>query len=113
MEETTEMFCIVGEAVPVEEPVFPAEPEFFIEPVEDEADDVEYPVAITMVGVVSGCKMLNIRVAPDTSAEVVAIVSEGTEVMVDAVDFGEDWYSVCLASGITGFCMKKFIFIEQ
>lgn len=65
------------------------------------------------MGVVSGCTKLNVRNHPDKNAVVVATIAEGTEVAVDANRKYDEWYSVCTATGIDGYCMKEFITIQQ
>lgn len=31
----------------------------------------------------------------------------------DMGDSNDDWYAVCTAAGIEGFCMKKFVAVRQ
>ena len=68
---------------------------------------VETPEPV--IGKVEGCKKLNVRKEPDTEADVVCVVPEGTEVIVDEEESTVDFYKVCTSAGIEGFCMKKFI----
>ena len=69
------------------------------------------------IGVVSGCDKLNVRSGPSTNSDSITVIPEGTKVIVD-LDFGKnmpkpDFYKVCLASGVEGFCMCKYIQIRQ
>lgn len=63
-------------------------------------------------GIVANCKMLNIRAEPNKQATVVAIVASGAELKVDANEV-DGWYSVCMANGVRGFCMKDYVTILQ
>lgn len=68
----------------------------------------------TKTGVVVGCNRLNVRSAPTTESNSVAIIQEGTEVTIDILKAGNktetsDFYKVCLASGVEGFCMRKYV----
>lgn len=50
--------------------------------------------ARNVIGVVTDCLKLNIREKPSK-------------------DSNDDWYAVCTATGIEGFCMKKFVAVRQ
>lgn len=70
----------------------------------------ELPTVVT--GIVSGCKKLNVRNKPSTSAAILTTINEGVEVEVgQPVAMGE-FYKVTLANGIVGYCMKKFITVK-
>lgn len=60
-------------------------------------------------GTVIECKMLNVREHPSIEASVLCTIPVGSEVKVCVVHDYEDWYEVCTASGVEGFCMKQFI----
>lgn len=66
-----------------------------------------------VIGVVINCLSLNIREEPSSSSKVVAEVSALDELKIDIDTSNEDWYAVCTAVGIEGFCMKKFIAVRQ
>ena len=118
--ETNDCYRIVGEAVPVVEPeahfvtgmcLVGEESEVANETVTVSESTIE-PLPM-LNGAVAKCAMLNIRSAPSKDADIVAVIPAGTEVMVDPEDFGEDWYSVWIATGVHGFCMKDYITIQQ
>ena len=75
------------------------------EPVEV-AESVE---AINPVGVVVGCEKLNVRKEPSINSEVVFQFPCSMEVEIFVDKSTEDWFYVCNAAGIEGFCMKKYI----
>ncbi len=64
------------------------------------------------IGLVANCKRLNIREGPTVDAPVTCEVACQTELMIEEADSTEDFYKVCTAAGIEGFCMKKFIAIQ-
>ena len=63
----------------------------------------------TVIGTVFGCSKLNVRATPDLFAEVVCIVSAGDEVIIDPDKSYNDWLCVCTATGIDGYCMRKYV----
>lgn len=97
---TEEVEVVETVETPVEEPVEqPVEEEVVVKKTSKEA-------------VVSDCAMLNIRGNCKKDATVVAVISAGTEVIVDTCE-AEGWYKVWLANGISGFCMKDYITIRN
>ncbi|MDD2285623.1 MAG: SH3 domain-containing protein [Paludibacter sp.] len=64
------------------------------------------------IGIVTGCKKLNIREKPTVEAPVVCEIVCRTELMIDEKESTEEFYKVCTAAGIEGFCMRKFIAIQ-
>lgn len=66
-----------------------------------------------VVGVITGCQSLNIRTNPDVNATVLCREPALSEVIVDLDKSTDEWYNVCLVTGVEGFCMKKFITLKQ
>ena len=64
-------------------------------------------------GVVTDCLRLNVRKEADRNAEVVTVLDALSEVMVDMGESTDEFYNVCTAAGIEGFCMKKYIAIRK
>ena len=62
--------------------------------------------ARNVIGVVTDCLKLNIREKPTKDSRVVTVE-------IDMGDSNDDWYAVCTAAGIEGFCMKKFVAVRQ
>lgn len=103
---------------PVEEQpvVAPAEAEVIVddllEPDTTEKTLDEEPVAAEPVyGFVTGCAKLRVRADASTNAEVLDELSKDTRVTI--TDTVGDWYAVTVNDGLEGFCMKKFIVINQ
>lgn len=65
--------------------------------------------ATNPVGVVVGCEKLNVRKEPSINSEVVFQFPCNMEVEIFVDKSTEDWFYVCNAAGIEGFCMKKYI----
>ena len=69
--------------------------------------------ARNVIGVVTDCLKLNIREKPTKDSRVVTVVTCLDELEIDMSDSNDDWYAVCTAAGIEGFCMKKFVAVRQ
>ena len=84
---------------------------------EDVVDTIpEEPVETTpkvTMGVVAGCKKLNVRTEANKEADVEAELPVGTKLQIDLENSTDDWYSVCTEAGIEGYCMKAFVEIEE
>lgn len=103
VEEVVEEVVVVEEVAPaveVEEPV--------AEEVIEEAPTAPVPVT----GVVSDCTSLRVRKAANSEAEILGTIELGSEVAIDEAGSTSDFYKVCTAAGLEGFCMKKFITIK-
>lgn len=62
-----------------------------------------------ITGIVTGCIKLNVRKEPNKDAEIVSVINEGSEVIINKNKSTVDFYAVCTAAGVDGYCMKKFI----
>lgn len=99
----------------------PEKEEEVVETVEETTEEVaeesaveetveETPVSVT--GIVSDCIKLNVRKSPTPLAEVLCVVDENSKVEIDEAESTAEFYKVCTASGVEGYCMKKFITVE-
>ena len=104
--ETTEMEAVT-EPTPAAEVSTPETTEE-TKPVEPVAEVKE---STPTIGVVN-CKLLRMREAANTDADVICELPEGTEVQIDKVSSTTDFYKVTTTAGAEGFCMKKFITIK-
>lgn len=64
-------------------------------------------------GTVVDCTKLNVREHPNATADVKFVIAGGSEVQVCTAHNYEDWYEVCTASGVEGYCMKQYISVKQ
>lgn len=72
----------------------------------------ESEMSIDVIGIVSGCKRLNVREQPDLNSNVLQILGENTEVVVATAFENDEWYCVTI-DDVSGYCMKKFIEIKE
>ena len=80
------------------------------EPQNPIADEVTESVEATKpIGVVVGCEKLNVRKEPSINSDIVFQFPCNMEVEIFIDKSTEDWFYVCNAAGIEGFCMKKYI----
>jgi hypothetical protein len=89
-----------------------------VEPeVETETEDeiVTEPEVETAIGIVSGCKNLNIRKRPVVNPNnVLCIVPEGTPlIIIDPEKATKEWYKVELEDDTKGFCMKEYVTVNE
>ena len=91
--ETVEQVENPIEETPIEtEPIEPAKPE----PIE---------------GVV-GCEKLYVRSDATVDSEPVGVITRDSKVFVYEDESTEEFYKVCTATGLEGYCMKKFISVQ-
>lgn len=87
--------------------------------VEQEAPKVEQPkpvfkptpkpVVETVIGMVVGCSKLNVRAKADLFADIVCVLDNRSEIVIDVDKSNKEWFHVCTASGIEGYCMRKYV----
>lgn len=73
------------------------------------AVEPEHEVSESKSGVVVDCFKLNVRSGPSVDSEVICEITASTELMIDEKDSTDDFYKICTAAGVEGFCMKNFI----
>lgn len=103
--ETEELLEKIDEIIP---PM--AEPEEIVES-ESVLEPEPEPEPMSVEGVVDGCDQLYVRAEASIDAEPLGIIKRDTVVRIYESESTEDFYSVCTETGLTGFCMKKFISI--
>lgn len=97
-------------SVNVDEPIVDAVEEVTTEVVEDKAEE---PVKVNVCkGIVAKCSKLNIRKKPNVKADVVTIVDVGSELSIDLDKSNDEWFKVTVNSK-EGYCMKKYVTIDQ
>ena len=75
-------------------------------------EDEEQATDNIVIGIVNDCVKLNVREEPNKESAIVCALALRTEVLVDQSESTEDFYKVCTAAGIEGFCMKQFVAIQ-
>ena len=59
-----------------------------------------------------GCEKLNVRSDATIDSEPVGIINRGSKVFIYEDESTEEFYKVCTATGLEGYCMKKFISVQ-
>lgn len=85
----------------------------FCELVDVESIDQPEDDSTPIIGVVTDCLKLNIRKAPNVEAGVLCEAQALSKLMVDPNKSTDEWLCVCTEAGFEGFCMKKYVTIEQ
>lgn len=85
-------------------------------PIPTPADiEEQFPAQIEqrlVTGIVVDCRKLNVREQMHTGATVLCELPVSAEVQIIADEYHNEWYHIFTASGIEGFCMKKYIEIN-
>ena len=79
----------------------------YVKPVVETVETVTLPK--TVEGVVANCAKLNVRSKPDISSEVVCVLDVMSEMEIDVEKSTDEWFYVCTAIGIEGYCMRRFV----
>lgn len=66
-----------------------------------------------VIGIVTDCQVLNIRTTPSGDAGIPCTVHALSELMINLAESTEEFYKVCTAAGVEGFCTKKYVAIKQ
>jgi uncharacterized protein YgiM (DUF1202 family) len=74
---------------------------------EETVDTVVLPEKIK--GFVVGCSRLNVRETPSADGSIVCVLDAGTEMEIDAAESTSEWLKICIAMGIEGYCMRKYV----
>lgn len=67
------------------------------------------PIPETVTGMVVGCSKLNVRAAADLFADIVCVLDNRSEIVIDVNKSDRDWFYICTATGVEGYCMRKFV----
>ena len=97
-----------------EEPIEDSIPEEPVEVLSEEVDNTvnEEKNPRYVYGVVKNCETLRVRKIPSSDGEILTIIDKGTELEIDLENSTDEFYNVCTATGINGYCMKKFIILQ-
>lgn len=81
------------------------------ETIEEQIEEVA--VAPELRGVVCKCDRLNVRKKPNGDADVICVINKGTNVLINEEKSTKDFYAVEVNPHTSGYCMKKYLAIEQ
>lgn len=96
----------VTEVVETVETVETAEQVVIPEAVET-VETVTTPELVT--GTVANCAKLNVRVKPEATADVLCVLNAASELEINVNESTSEWFRVITATGVEGYCMRKFI----
>lgn len=83
--------------------------ETVVEPV---VEQTEVEPVKPVIGVVTNCLKLNVRAEPKPTAEALCVLDRDSEVSVYKAESTDEYYKVCTAAGIEGYCVKFFIRVK-
>ena len=63
----------------------------------------------TAEGFVVDCARLNVRAEANINSEVVYVLDSMSEIEVDMSKSTNEWLHICTASGVEGYCMRKYV----
>ena len=75
--------------------------------VEETVETVTLPEMVE--GVVVNCAKLNVRAEPDIDARIVCVLDAMSKIEIDVAKSTDEWFKVCTAIGVEGYCMRKFV----
>lgn len=67
------------------------------------------PISETVSGMVVGCAKLNVRAEASLFADIVCVLNAQSEIEIDVNKSDKDWFYICTATGVEGYCMRKFV----
>lgn len=65
------------------------------------------------IGKIRDCDKLNVREKPSLDAKVVCKLDKNSEVTVDKSESTKEFYKIATSIGVSGYCMKKYLFIKK
>ena len=66
-----------------------------------------------VTGVVVNCVKLNVRKRPEATAQIITTLDALTEVKIDKRRSTDEFYKIDTEDGVYGYCMKKFIEVNE
>lgn len=67
------------------------------------------PIPKTVDGMVVGCAKLNVRAEASLFSDVICTLNAQSEIEIDVEKSDKDWFYICTATGIEGYCMRKYV----
>ena len=78
-----------------------------IVPIEETVETVA--ISETVEGTVVNCAKLNVRAEPAMGADVLCVLDAMSEIEIIVDKSTKEWFYVCTAIGVEGYCMRKFV----
>lgn len=83
-----------------------------IDTTEEEPEVIDEVVKPEVVGVIIDCMKLNVRKTPNPYGEIIGTIDVDSEVTINDAESTNEFYKICTAAGVEGFCVKKFIQVK-
>lgn len=81
---------------------------------EETEEVLEEPVVKkTRTGYISGCELLNVRKEPIPTAPVITVLNTSDSFAVRDEDNNSLFYKVETSDGVSGYCMKQFVALDE
>lgn len=105
--EATPEVTEVVESVDVMQMSVTEEQAIIPEMVEETVETVTLPELVT--GTVVNCAKLNVREHPDIASAALCVLNAASELEINVSESTSEWFKVITATGVEGYCMRKFI----
>lgn len=63
----------------------------------------------TVEGMVVGCARLNVRAEANLFSDVICTLNAQSEIEINVEKSDNEWFYICTASGLEGYCMRKYV----
>lgn len=107
--EATDVILAMGHNDPVGEPGIVQETSQDVRPSLVNETVETKPIPDTVTGMVVGCSKLNVRAEADLFSNIVCVLDNRSEIAIDVNKSNGDWFYICTATGVEGYCMRKFV----
>lgn len=77
-----------------------------------ETEPVEQLTESEPIEGIVNCEKLNVRSDATIDSEPVGVINRDSKVFIYEDESTEEFYKVCTATGLEGYCMKKFISVQ-
>lgn len=67
------------------------------------------PIEESINGHITGSPKVYLRSKPDKNSDPLTVLNENDQIQIMDKEISEDFYKVCTATGLEGYCMKKFV----
>lgn len=67
------------------------------------------PLPETVAGMVVGCAKLNVRTEASLFSDVICELNVQSEIEINVNKSTKDWFYICTATGVEGYCMRKYV----
>ena len=62
-----------------------------------------------VIGMVVGCAKLNVRAEANLFSDIVCTLNSQSEIEINVNKSTKDWFYICTATGVEGYCLRKYV----